>query len=119
MDKLIKVGKYKAEFNEKLGIELPTNTIYISQGLSKHIQNRHPNCIKYISKISLIIDNPDYIGSNPKEPNSIELVKIFDDNIQIGIKLDATKKYLYVATLFDISSSKIQRRLNSGRLKIY
>ena len=49
----------------------------------------------------------------------VELVKAFEDNIQIGIKLDTTNNYLYVATLFDINSSKIQRRLNSGRLKKY
>lgn len=119
MDKLIIVGKYAEKFNIKLGIDLPIDDIFISDGLNKHIQRRHPNCIQYIDKIPQIIKNPDYIGTNPKEPNSVELVKVFEDNIQIGIKLDTTNNYLYVATLFDINSSKIQRRLNSGRLKKY
>lgn len=117
MDKLLKAGKYNSEFNKILGINLPIDNIYISNGLDKHIQRRHPNCTQYIDKIPLIISEPDYIGKNPKEPNSIELVKVFDNNIQIGIKLDTNKNYLYVATLFDINDSKIQRRLNSGRLK--
>lgn len=66
MDKLIKVGKYKSKFNKMLGINLPTDTVYVSNGLDKHIQRRHPNCTQYIDKIPLIISDPDYIGKTPK-----------------------------------------------------
>lgn len=117
MSELKKVGKYKLIYNNLLNTNLPISEIYVSDGLNKHILRRHPNCQKYIKKIPEIINNPDYIGKNPKEPNSIELVKVFNNNIQIGIKLDTNKNYLYVATLFDIKESKVQRRLNSGRLK--
>lgn len=117
MSGLKKVGKYKSKYNNLLNVNLPVSDIYASEGLNKHILRRHPNCQKYIEKIPEIINNPDYIGKNPKELDSIELVKVFDDNIQIGIKLDTNKNYLYVATLFDIKESKVQRRLNSGRLK--
>ena len=79
---------------------------------------RHSEFVDYIEKIPDIIKNPDYVGRNPKEPNSLELVKRYEDNIQIAIKLDISKDYLYVATLFDIRESKIERRLASGRLKI-
>ena len=117
MDNLNKVGEYAGEYNNLLNINLPCLPIYVSDGLSKHIQARHSNCMGYISKIPDIISTPDYVGKNPTEPNSIELVKVYADNIQIGIKLDVSKNYLYVATLFDIKQSKIARRLNSGRLK--
>lgn len=117
MDKLYQVGTYIEKYNKLLNINLPCTPIYVSHGLKKHIQSRHSNCISYIAKIPDIINSPDYIGTNPKEPNSIEIVKIYNDNIQIGIKLDTSQNYLYVATLFDIKESKIKRRLNSGRLK--
>ncbi|MGO5175252.1 PBECR2 nuclease fold domain-containing protein [Ruminococcus sp. LCP21S3_E8] len=117
MDKLYKAGEYIDKYNQILNINLPCTTIYVSRGLRKHIQARHTEFVSYISKIPEIIKSPDYIGKNPKEPNSIELVKVYNDNIQIGIKLDTNKNYLYVATLFDIKTGKIQRRLNSGRLK--
>ncbi len=118
MDNLNKVGEYTGEYNNLLNINLPCVPIYVSDGLKKHIQARHSNCMGYISKIPDIISNPDYVGKNPTEPNSIELVKTFADNIQIGIKLDTSKGYLYVATLFDIKQAKINRRLHSGRLKV-
>lgn len=117
MDNLYRVGEYNDKYNRILNIELPCTVIYVSNGLRKHIQARHSNCLDYVDKIPEIISNPDYIGKNPKEPNSIEIVKVYEDNIQIGIKLDVSKNYLYVATLFDIKQSKIERRLNSGRLK--
>ncbi len=92
--------------------------IYQSEGLSKHIEKRHANCIDYIEKIPDIITNPDYVGVNPNEENtSFELVKIFDHNIQIGIKLDAKDGYLYVATLHEVTQAKISKRLSNGRLK--
>lgn len=71
----------------------------------------------YLANIQEIIEHPDYVGKNPSEPDSIELVKVYSNNIQIGIKLDSSNGYLYVATLFDIKQSKIERRLYSGRLK--
>ncbi|RHR72593.1 hypothetical protein DWW50_09780 [Eubacterium sp. AF15-50] len=92
--------------------------IYKSEGLVKHIEKRHPECIDYLSKLEEIISFPDYIGINPNEKEkSFELVKIFDANIQIGIKLDVSKDYLYVATLHTITNSKLQHRLKNGRLK--
>ena len=116
-DNLNKVGVYNGEYNILLNISLPNLPIYVSNGLEKHILSRHRSCIGYLEKIPEIIKAPDYVGKNPKEPNSVELVKVYEDNIQIGIKLDVSNGYLYVATLFDVKQSKIERRINSGRLK--
>lgn len=116
-DKLSKVGKYNGEYDELLSVKLPQYDIYMSDGLKKHIKAKHKECLAYIEKIEDIIKNPDYVGKNPTEPQSMELVKVYENNIQIGIKLDTSNDYLYVATLFDIKQSKIERRLYSGRLK--
>ncbi|MCM1298108.1 MAG: PBECR2 nuclease fold domain-containing protein [Firmicutes bacterium] len=114
---LIEVGFYKKNFNVKLQIELPCLKICQSKGLKVHIQKRHPDCLQYLDYISDIIENPDYIGINPSEPNSIELIKRFDLDIQIAIKLNADNDYYYVASLYNISPSKIQNRLKNGRIK--
>lgn len=116
-DKLTKVGKYNGEYDSLLGITLPQYDIYISDGLAVHVGAKHKACLPYLANIQEIIEHPDYVGKNPSEPDSIELVKVYSDNIQIGIKLDSSSGYLYVATLFDIKQSKIERRLYSGRLK--
>ena len=111
------VGKYNEEFNKQLNINLPINEIYQSDGLVKHISKRHPGFEKYMSDIPDIIANPDYIGTNPKEKDSIELIKILDDNILVAVKLDKNDNRLFVASLYNISSSKLKNRLNSGRIK--
>lgn len=115
--KLFKVGEYNKKFNDILNCNLPLTDIMQSVGLEVHIRNRHPNCIKYIDKIGDIIKAPDYIGTNKKEPNSIELVKIYDENILLAIKLDKNSNGLYVASLYEVKDSKISKRLHSGRLK--
>lgn len=112
----IKVGRYKQIYNELLNISLPPDDIFRSEGLFVHIKKRHPGCMKYTHYIKDIIKDPDYIGTNPKEPDSIEMIKTFNKNIIIAIKLDRKKNYLYVATLYEITDSKIQRQLQSGRL---
>lgn len=113
------VGKYPDDFNKKLNINLPIGNIFKSNGLKTHIKKHHPGFEKYIVDIPSIIAKPDYIGVNPKEPNSIELIKVLADNVQVAIKLDKNNNYLYVASLYDISNSKLQNRLNSGRIKKY
>lgn len=111
------VGVYSGQYDVILGINLPKLNIVQSEGLEKHIAKRHPSCLQYLDKISEIISSPDYIGINPKEPDSFELIKQYSDNVLIGIKLDIKNNYYYVATLHDIKQAKINTRLHSGRLK--
>lgn len=119
IDKLIKVGEYTEDFNSKLGINQPCLEIYQSTGLEVHINKNHPDCVNYLDDISDIINAPDYIGINPNEDDSIELIKNFGENIKVAIKLDKKNNYFYVASLYDIKPSKISRHLKSGRLKRY
>ena len=118
-DELVKVGEYCDAFNDILGVKIDNLDIYRSKGLPAHIVKRkHYKCLKYIDYIPNIISEPDYIGVNPNEEGvSIELVKQYADNVMIGIKLDTDGEYLYVSTMHDIQSGKIERRLHSGRLK--
>lgn len=67
--------------------------------------------------IPRIIQSPDYIGKHPKEQNSIELVKVLDQNVMVCIKLDLDENYLFVASVFEITEAKLRNRIHSGRLK--
>ena len=121
-NELIKVGNYNSAFNDILGIDISESEIFRSKGLPAHMLKRHhERCLKYIDYIPDIICCPDYIGINPNETDtqSIELIKRYKDNVLIGIKLDKDNDYLYVSTVHDITESKIQRRLHSGRFKEY
>jgi hypothetical protein len=82
------------------------------------MKRKHFKCLKYLDKINEILDNPDFIGVNPNEENSIELIKKFNDNVLKGIKFDTDKNYLYISTMHNVQESKIERRLH-GRLKLF
>ena len=113
------VGSYHERFNQLLNLQLPARDIYLSSGLRKHVKKRHPNCVRYLKRIKEIIANPDYIGVHPREPNSVELVKVFDQNILVAIKLNAENSQYYVASLYEISEFKKLNRINSKRLVPY
>jgi len=119
LEKEIEVGLYNHDFNKILNTEIKQSKIIRSEGLISHlIKRKHFIALKYIDSIPDIIKNPDYIGINPneKENASIEFVKCFKDNILLGIKVDSIKGRLYVSTMYDISDSKLKRRLYSKRL---
>lgn len=117
--KQVLVGCYQERFNRLLNLQLPVRDIYLSAGLRKHVKKRHPNCVRYLKQIKSIIANPDYIGVHPREPNSLELVKVYDQNILVAIKLNAENGQYYVASLYEISEYKKLNRLNSKRLVPY
>jgi hypothetical protein len=116
IDKVTKVGEYVEKFNIMLNLSLPIGDICVYPGVEKHVNKKHSEYLQYLDKISLIISNPDYIGKHPTIPNSIELIKVFDENILVSVNLDEVEGYLYVSSLYDVKESKIKRRLHSGRL---
>lgn len=118
IDKIFPIAPFNKSINNHLPYEFDHDFIYQSKGLEKHIMKRHPECVEYLTYLPYIIKNPDYIGINPNESGkSFELVKVFDKNIQIGIKLDVKEDYLYVATIHSITNGKLQHGLDNGRLK--
>ena len=118
-EKLFEVGQYIDKFNKMTDQHLPCGTIYQSHGLKKHIQKRHPAEIYLLDYVEKIIKNPDYIGRHPKEPDSVELVKVIEKNIMVCIKLDCANEYFYVSSVFSISNAKLNNRIHAGRLKKY
>lgn len=117
---MVKVGTYNTAFNDVLGINIEKLDIFKSDGLIRHMEKRnHIKALEYINCISDIIQSPDYIGVNPneKETKSIELIKKYDTGILLGLKLDRDNDFLYIATMYEIQESKINRRLHNGRIK--
>lgn len=118
-EKLFQVGEFIEKFNTLTGQELPCGPIYQSVGLEKHTRRRHPDLIARLQDIPAVILSPDYVGTHPSEAKSIELVKYIDANVMVCIKLDQKNDYLYVASVYEITESKLQNRLRSGRSKVY
>lgn len=106
------VGTLRQDIIDLLKLELPAGNILINPGAIKHMKIFK----QYFQSIPDIISNPDYVGINPTEPNSVELVKVFSDNILVAIKLDRWGN-LSFSSIYDIKPGKLENRLASGRLK--
>ena len=78
------IVEYTEAFNLAVSSSLPLGNIYVSHGFSVHIKKRHPNCTRYVERISEIIEDPDYIGHNPNEPDSIELILNYSRHHEIA-----------------------------------
>lgn len=119
-----KVGKIKNSISESLELELP-KTVYASPGVINHINKRHSrqftkkiknNIIDIIEKI---IKDPEYVGLDYRRVagGSIELIKTIDNIILLlGLEIDLDDEYIYVATMYPITFSKLNSRICRGRL---
>ena len=114
------VGRIKSEYFRILKLDDSIDIVKVNmENLRKHLEKRnHDNLIKYLSRISELLENPTYIGINPREKGrSIEYVIQLDENVLIGIKLDYKNEYFYIATMHEISELKLNQRIKNGRLK--
>lgn len=113
------VGRIKSEYFRILKLDDSIDIVKVNmENLKKHLERNHDNMIKYLSRISELLENPTYIGINPREKGrSIEYVIQLDENVLIGIKLDYKNEYFYIATMHEISELKLNQRIKNGRLK--
>ncbi|MBS6025813.1 MAG: hypothetical protein KIB00_17200 [Paeniclostridium sordellii] len=101
-----------------------TGNVYAAPGVLKHIHKRHKHELSeyvlnnLINVIKLVVNSPEYIGHHKnKEGCGIEFIRQVDSNILVAAKFDITDEYLYIASLYPITSSKISSKLHSGKLK--
>ena len=114
------VGRIKSEYFQILELDDSIDIVKVNiENLRKHLEKRnHDNMIKYLSRISGLLENPDYIGISPRERGrSIEYVIQLEENVLIGIKLDYKNEYFYIATMHEVSELKLNQRIKNGRLK--
>ena len=114
------VGRIKSEYFRILKLDDSIDIVKVNmENLKNHFEKRNnDNMIKYLSRISELLENPTYIGINPREKGrSIEYVIQLDENVLIGIKLDYKNEYFYIATMHEISELKLNQRIKNGRLK--
>ena len=120
MSKVDKIGNFTKKIIDLLNLDIPENTeIYIGNQNREHMEKKHSHDYYYYHHLlPNIIENPDYVGIEPKN-NSIEYIKevSIDPNviIKIAIRVSSNGKY-FVRTMYNISDHKIQSALNKGYL---
>lgn len=110
--------KIKFNFSDFIDLELPLNTVVVSAGLQKHlVSSRHENMIKYLPRLERLLNQPDYVGRNPKQPrSSLEVITCLDDNVLVAVKLDKKNGRYFVASVYDVTDSKLNHMIKSGRV---
>lgn len=117
----VNIGVLPEIIVDTFAINCDSREVKAYSGAIKHIKKRHPKDLeKYFERIPEIISNPDYVGQNPTEPNSVELIKQFDNHVLVAIKLDPSG-YIYLSSMYSLNNGKhkVKSRLQSGRLIPY
>ena len=119
-----KVGKIKISISELLELDLP-RIVYASPGVINHIKKRHGRQLtkkmkdNIIEIIERVIKEPEYVGLDYSrvDGGAIELIKKVDNIILLlGLEIDSEDQYIYVATMYPITFSKMNARICRGRL---
>ena len=119
-----KVGQIKEFISENLELNIPKE-VYASPGVINHIKKRHGKQFtkkvrdNIIDIVKRIIKTPEYVGIEYDRKNiqAIELVKKIDNIIiLLGLDIDVEDKYIYVATMYPLTESKLNSRIYRGRL---
>lgn len=119
-----KVGKLKISISELLELDLP-RIVYASPGVVNHIKKRHGRQLtkkmkdNIIDIIQKIIKNPEYVGLDCGRVSvgSFQLIKKVDNIILLlGLEIDIEEQYIYVATMYPITLSKLNARVYKGKL---
>lgn len=119
-----KVGRIVSSISKILELDFLT-IVYASPGAINHIKKRHGKQLtkkfkdNIIETMEKIIKDPDYFGLDYKRGSSgaLELIKKVDNVILLlGLEIDMEGQYIYIATMYPISESKMNARIHRGRL---
>ncbi len=105
---------------DALGLQCDINTpVYIGDSNITHMQQKHPEDYeKYKDFIPVIINTPDYVGTNHAD-NSIEYVKTFtinDEYVKVAVRVAASGRY-YARSMYVLNTNRVKNFIKKGTLK--
>lgn len=116
----MKIGTFDiSKYN--IDITTTTNEVILTDERKWHILKRHPEVKPYINKISEILSNPDNVYLETTKENTLWLIKKYDKNVKITLKLQVVKNKKYKNSIIQmqcISEKRIMKYLENGKIKI-
>jgi len=114
---LDKIGEIRKDVIEVLGILTSSGTpIYIGHTNIRHMANSHKNdYLKYGKHIRVIVNDPDFVGLNPKD-GSIEYVKVFkvdNDFVKVAVRVSSSGRY-FARSLYVLNSNRVNNFIKKG-----
>lgn len=116
-----KIGTISAHVAALLGLSNAVNMpILIGASNIEHMKTSHPaDYEKYGDQISLIVNDPDYVGINQSD-GSIEYVKeykIDDEYVKVAVRI-STKGQYYARSLYVLNNNRVHNFIKKGTLKL-
>lgn len=100
-------------------IKTSTKDVVFFEERIKHIKERHPEVEKYIKDVPNIIKSPDLILQETKRDSTIWLIKTFDKNVKVTMKLNTTNDKKMKNSIIQMQfmrDSEISRNIRNGKV---
>lgn len=107
------VGKIDKNRYKSIANNITTKDVVLLPKQIEHIEERHKGVYsKYKNKINNILDDLDYIFKDPKHKNTALLIKKYDNNIEVVLKLNTNTKNNFknsIITMWEIKDKRLER----------
>ena len=115
----IKICRLNKALYKKINPNLTTRKVIITFKQIQHINEKRNNVYdKYKNKLANIIKHPDYIIVDTKHKDTGLVIKQFDKNVIVVLKLSTESKKLKnsIITIWEIKNKRLQRYLNTHEI---
>lgn len=118
-EKKVVLGHLSEAVAKKFGLESCSRKIVMWDDRLSYIEKHkedYENDEQYeahVNSIPDIVNSPDYVGLNPNG-TGIEFVKKIDDLSMVAIRINRQRNLVF-RSLYPISETKLENRVNSGR----
>lgn len=114
------VGIFTQAVIDALSLSIEVGTpILIGDSNIAHMKSRHPDDFeKYGADIELILNEPDYVGQNPKDA-SVEYVKeycIDGEFVKVAVRISKGGAF-YARSVYVLNNSRVKNFIAKGTLK--
>lgn len=94
-----------------INITTITDEVILTDERKWHILKRHPEVKPYINKISEILSNPDNVYLETTKENTLWLIKKYDKNVKITLKLQVVKNKKYKNSIIQMHNRKKNNKI--------
>lgn len=107
------VGKIDKNKYKEISENITTKDVVLLPKQIEHIEKRHKGVYdKYKNEITNILNKPDYIFKDPKHVNTALLIKKYDNNVEVVLKLNTDAKSNFknsIITMWEIKDKRLER----------
>lgn len=114
------VGKIDKSKYKSIANNITTKDVVLLPKQIEHIEKRHKGIYsKYKNEINNILNSPDYIFKDPKHKNTALLIRKYDNNVEVVLKLNTDTKNNYknsIITMWEIKDKRLERYKETHRI---